>query len=95
MISQLSMTGSGNWSTGTLTSAHYSKVGGTSPVITANTLVSGGTVKLTVTKVTDPSSDLTAGGPATVTGTLSSAVKDVFGNTASTSPFTSASIKLF
>ncbi len=87
--------GSGNWSTGTLTSAHYSKVGGTSPVITANTLVSGGTVKLTVTKVTDPSSDLTEGGPATVTGTLSSAVKDVFGNTASTSPFTSASIKLF
>jgi PKD repeat protein len=87
--------GSGNWATGTLTSAHYSKVGGTSPVITANTAVSGNTVKLTVTKVTDPSSDLTAGGPATVTGTLNAAIKDVFGNTASTSPFTSASIKLF
>jgi PKD repeat protein len=87
--------GSGSWSTGTLLGAHYSKVGGTAPVITATTLVSGTTVKLTVTKVTDPSGDLTAGGPATVTGTLSSTVKDVFGNTASTSSFSSASIRLF
>ncbi len=71
------------------------KIGGTSAVVTASTLVSGTTVKLTVTKITDPSGNLTAGGPGPVTGTLSSSIKDVFGNTASTSPFASASIKLF
>jgi PKD repeat protein len=87
--------GSGSWLAGDTGASHYTKVGGTSPVVTASTLVSGATVKLTVTKVTDPSSDLTAGGPGSVTGTLSSSIKDVFGNTASTGSFASASIKLF
>jgi PKD repeat protein len=87
--------GSGSWLAGDTGASHYTKVGGTSPVVTASTLVSGATVKLTVTKVTDPSSDLTAGGPGSVTGTLSSSIKDVFGNTASTGSFASASIRLF
>jgi PKD repeat protein len=88
--------GSGTWSTGDSGTARYSKVGGTSATVTVSTLVSGSTVKLTVTKVTDPSGNLGAGGPAAVTGTLASTVKDVFGNTASTSTFTSASsVKLF
>ena len=41
----------------------YSKIGGTSAVVTASTTVSGATVKLTVTAITDPSANLTAGGP--------------------------------
>jgi hypothetical protein len=45
--------------------------------------------------VTDPSKNLTAGGPAAVAGVLSSSILDVFGNTASTASFTSASIRLF
>jgi PKD repeat protein len=83
------------WSTGDPASARYSKSGGTSPVVTASTAVSGTTVKLTVTKVSDPSVNLRPGGPGVVTGTLSSSIKDVFGNTASTSSFSSSSIKLF
>jgi PKD repeat protein len=87
--------GSGSWSAGDTLSSHYSNIGGTSATVTASTTVSGSTVKLTVTRVTDPSANLTAGGPAPVTGTLAATVKDVFGNTASTTGFTSASIRLF
>jgi PKD repeat protein len=87
--------GSTAWNTGDPLTAHYAKSGGTSPVVTATAAVSGTKVTLTVTKVTDPSSDLKAGGPGVVTGTLSSSLKDVFGNTASTSSFSSSSIKLF
>ncbi len=87
--------GSTPWSTGDTASTRYSKSGGTAAVVTASTAVSATKVTLTVTKVTDPSGNLTAGGPGVVTGTLSSSVKDVFGNTASTSSFSSSSIKLF
>jgi PKD repeat protein len=87
--------GSGAWSTGDSGTSRYSNVLGTSAQVTATTVVSGSTVKLTVTKITDPSANLTAGGPAAVNGTLASTVKDVFGNVASTSSFTSASITLF
>ena len=83
------------WGTGDTSTTRYSKSGGTSPVVTANTAVSATKVALTVTKVTDPSSNLKAGGPGVVSGALSSSVKDVFGNTASTSSFSSTSIKLF
>ena len=57
--------------------------------------MSGESIKLTVTKVTDPSGNLTAGGPGAVSGTLNSSIKDVFGNTASTASFTTPSVKLF
>jgi hypothetical protein len=87
--------GSGTWNTGDSGNTRYSKVGGTSAQVAASTLVSSTTVKLTVTKITDPSANLTQGGPAAVSGTLASTVKDVFGNIASTSSFTSASIRLF
>jgi PKD repeat protein len=87
--------GSGTWSTGDTGNARYSKTGGTSAQVEASTLVSGTTVKLTVTKITDPSANLTQGGPGSVSGTLASTVKDVFGNLASTSSFASASIRLF
>jgi len=43
----------------------------------------------------DPSGRLSAGGPATLTGTLASTIKDAFGNTASTSAFTIANVRLF
>jgi hypothetical protein len=93
----LAITGisSGSWSTGDAVSARYSGVGGTAASVTASTLVSGSTIKLTVTKVTDPSKNLTAGGPAAVTGTLNPSLADVFGNTASTASFTSASVRIF
>ncbi len=87
--------GSSTWNTGDFGNSRYSKIGGTSAQVAASTLVSGTTVKLTVTKITDPSANLTQGGPAAVSGTLASTVKDVFGNIASTSSFTSASIRLF
>ncbi|MGH2910954.1 MAG: hypothetical protein ACRDJ3_00610, partial [Solirubrobacteraceae bacterium] len=87
--------GSGNWSAGDTFSSHYSNSGGTSAVVTASTAVSGATVKLTVTAISDPSNNLTAGGPFAVSGTLNSSVKDVFGNTASTSSFSTASVRLF
>ncbi|HVR05195.1 MAG TPA: N,N-dimethylformamidase beta subunit family domain-containing protein [Solirubrobacteraceae bacterium] len=87
--------GSGSWSAGDTFGARYTKPGGTSPVVTASTSVSGSTVKLTVTKISDPSSDLTAGGPDAVSGTLNASLKDVFGNTASTSSFTTSSVRLF
>ncbi|HUN79482.1 MAG TPA: PKD domain-containing protein [Solirubrobacteraceae bacterium] len=87
--------GSTPWNTGDPLTARYAKSGGTAPVVTANTAVSGTAIKLTVTKVSDPSGDLKAGGPGAVTGTLSSSLKDIFGNTASTSSFSAASVKLF
>jgi PKD repeat protein len=88
--------GSGSWSSGDAEGSHfYSKIGGTSATVTATTAVESTVVKLTVTKVTDPSGNLTAGGPGVVAGSLSSSVLDVFGNQASTSQFKSASIKLF
>ncbi len=87
--------GSGNWSAGDTGGAHYSNTGGTNAVVTASTSVNSNTIKLTVTSISDPSNNLTAGGPASVTGTLNSAVKDQYGNTASTSGFTSSSIRLF
>ncbi|HSZ68835.1 MAG TPA: PKD domain-containing protein [Solirubrobacteraceae bacterium] len=83
------------WSTGDSAFSRYAKSGGTSPVVTANTAVSGTKVTLTVTQVTDPSGNLKAGGPGTVSGALSSAVKDVFGNSASTGSFASSSVRLF
>ena len=86
---------SGSWSSGDSQLARYSNTGGTSATVTATTLLSGTTVKLTVSAITDPSHNLTAGGPGAVSGTVNPAVKDVFGNTASTSAFTSASIRLF
>ena len=85
----------GNWSAGyTLFTPHYTKTGGTSPLVTVSSSVSGVTVKLTVTKIADSSGNLTAGGPGAVSGTLNSSIKDVFGNTASTSSFTTPSVKL-
>jgi PKD repeat protein len=87
--------GSGSWSTGEPLASRYSNVGGTSAVVTASTTVSGSTVKLTVTSISDPSHNLTAGGPGAVGGTLSASIKDVFGNTASTTAFKTASIRLF
>ncbi|HST54965.1 MAG TPA: N,N-dimethylformamidase beta subunit family domain-containing protein [Solirubrobacteraceae bacterium] len=87
--------GSGGWGSGDAsTGARYAKALG-SATVTASTLVSGATIRLTITSISDPSGNLTAGGPAPVTGTLNAAVKDPFGNTASTSAFTSASIRLF
>jgi PKD repeat protein len=87
--------GSGSWSSGDSGISRYSNIGGTSAVVTASTAVSGTTVKLTVTSIKDTSNNLTAGGPGAVSGTLSSALKDVFGNSASTSPFTTSSVRLF
>jgi hypothetical protein len=87
--------GSGNWSAGDVSSSHYSNVGGTSAVVTASTTVTGSTVKLTVTSVSDPSNNLTAGGPFAVSGTVNASVKDSYGNTASTSSFSTASVRLF
>ena len=83
------------WSTGDSGTSRYSKVGGTSAVVTASTTVSARSIKLTVTKVSDPSGNLTAGGPAVVSGTLNAVLTDVFGNTASTSAFASTSLRLF
>ncbi len=92
----LSGLGNGNWTAGdTGFAGHYTKSGGTAPVVTASTTVTGVSVKLTVTKVTDPSHNLTAGGPGQVKGTLNAALKDVFGNTASTGAFATGSVKLF
>ena len=87
--------GSGNWSAGDTLTSHYSNTGGTNAVVTASTSVSSNTIKLTVTSISDPSAKLTAGGPDAVSGTLNSAVKDSYGNTASTSGFTTSSIRLF
>ena len=82
------------WNTGDST-ARYTKTGGTSAVVTANTSVSGTTVKLTIASISDPSGNLTAGGPGAVSGALSASIKDVFGNVANTSTFTTPSIRLF
>jgi PKD repeat protein len=87
--------GSNSWSTGDSGLSRYSNIGGASAVVTANTTVSGTTVKLTVASISDPSNNLTAGGPGALSGALNAAIKDVFGNAASTSTFTSTSIRLF
>ncbi len=88
--------GTATWSAGdTGFTQHYTKTGGTSPLVTVSTSVSGESIKLTVTKIADSSGNLTAGGPGAVSGTLSSSIKDVFGNTASTASFTTPSVKLF
>ncbi len=87
--------GSGNWSAGDTLTSHYSNTGGTNAVVTASTSASFNTIKLTVTSISDPSAKLTAGGPDAVTGTLNPALKDSYGNTASTSGFTTSSIRLF
>ncbi len=88
--------GSGNWSAGdTGSTAHYSKTGGTSAVVSTNVAYSGTSLKLTVTKVTDPSGNLTAGGPGSVSGTLSSSLNDIFGNKASSGSFGTPSVRLF
>ncbi len=87
--------GSGSWSAGDTFSSHYVNTGGTAPVLTASTTVSGSSVKLTVTSINDPGNQLTAGGPASVSGQLNAALKDVFGNGASTATFTSGSVRLF
>jgi hypothetical protein len=90
------LSASSSWSAGDSGNiAHYTKIGGTAALVTVSAAVSGVSVKLTVTKIADTSGNLTAGGPAAVTGVLNSAIKDVFGNTASTGSFTSTSIKLF
>ncbi|HEY2631529.1 MAG TPA: N,N-dimethylformamidase beta subunit family domain-containing protein [Solirubrobacteraceae bacterium] len=85
----------GNWSAGDSLFSPYSKTGGTSAVVTATTLVGTTTITLTVSSINDPSKNLTAGGPGSVSGTVNAAVKDIFGNTASTSSFTTSSIRLF
>ena len=85
----------GSWNSGDSLITPYTKSGGTSAVVTATALVSATTVKLTVSSISDPSKNLTAGGPGSVSGTLNASVKDIFGNTASTSGFTTSSIKLF
>ncbi len=87
--------GSGSWSSGDSLLSRYSNTGGTSATVTATTLLSGTTIKLTVSAITDPSKNLTAGGPGGVSGTLNPSIKDVFGNSASTSGFSTASIRLF
>ncbi len=86
---------SGSWSTGDAGTAKYANFGGTAPVLTVSTAVSGNTVKLTITSISDPSHELTPGGPGVVTGTLAATIKDIYGNTASTSSFTTASVRLF
>jgi PKD repeat protein len=87
---------SGSWSTGDGSAgARYITTAGASASATAKTTVSGSTVKLTITAVTDPSGRFASGGPATVSGVLSPTIKDLFGNTASTSTFTFTNIRLF
>jgi PKD repeat protein len=84
-----------SWSTGDNTTARYLNAASTTAKITVKTTVSGSTVKLTVTAVEDPSARFSSGGPATVTGALSPSIKDVFGNTASTTAFSIANVRLF
>ncbi|HEY2766808.1 MAG TPA: PKD domain-containing protein [Solirubrobacteraceae bacterium] len=91
----VSSIGGGNWNAGDTLTSHYSNFGGTPAVVTASTTLGTTTVKLTITSISDPSNNLTAGGPAAVSGTLSSALKDSFGNGASTSTFTTGSVRLF
>ncbi len=87
--------GSGSWSTGDATTARYISAPGATASATAKTTVSGSTVKLTITAVNDPSSRFSSGGPATLSGTLSPSLKDVFGNTASTTAFSIGNVRLF
>jgi PKD repeat protein len=84
------------WSTGdSSVSAKYISATGASASATAKTTVSGSTVKLTITAINDPSNRFSSGGPATVSGTLASTIKDLFGNTASTSTFSFGNVRLF
>jgi PKD repeat protein len=87
---------SGSWSTGdSSVSAKYISATGASASATAKTTVSGSTVKLTITAINDPSNRFSSGGPATVSGTLSPTIKDLFGNTASTTAFSIGNVRLF
>jgi PKD repeat protein len=86
---------SGSWGTGDSSFSRYVNTGGTSPALTATTTISGSTVKLTVTKVNDPSGNLNTAGPGSITGVLNPAIKDTSGHSASSDSFTSASIRLF
>jgi len=87
---------SGSWSTGDGSAgARYITTAGASASATAKTTVSGSTVKLTITAVSDPSNRFSSGGPATVSGTLSPTIKDLFGNTASTTTFSFGNVRLF
>ncbi|HUA75225.1 MAG TPA: N,N-dimethylformamidase beta subunit family domain-containing protein [Solirubrobacteraceae bacterium] len=86
---------SGSWNTGDNLFSRYIDTGGTAPTLTASTTVSSNTVKLTVTKVNDPSGNLNAAGPGSISGVLNSAIKDTSGHPASSETFTSSSIRLF
>jgi PKD repeat protein len=94
--STISITGisSGNWATGDNFFTPYTDTG-TSPTLNATTTVSGSTVKLTVTKVNDPSAHLNTAGPGAIGGVLASTIKDTAGHPASSATFTSSSIRLF
>ncbi len=94
--STITITGisSGTWATGDSFRTPYTDTG-TSPTLNATTTVSGSTVKLTVTKVNDPSSHLNTAGPGAISGVLASTIKDTAGHPASSETFTSASIRLF
>ncbi len=84
------------WSTGdSSVSAKYLSATGATAAATAKTTVSGSTVKLTITALNDPSNRFSSGGPATLSGTLSPTIKDLFGNTASTSAFSIGNVRLF
>jgi PKD repeat protein len=95
--STITLTGisSGSWNTGDNFISRYTDTGGTNATLTASTTVSGSTVKLTVTKVTDPSGNLNTAGPGAVSGTLNSSIKSSSGFAASTESFTTSSIRLF
>ena len=67
----------------------------TSPTLNATATVSGSTVKLTVTKVNDPSAHLNTAGPGAISGVLASTIKDTAGHPASSATFTTSSIRLF
>ena len=87
---------SGSWSTGDGSAgARYITTAGATASATAKTTVSGSTVKLTITAISDPSTVFSSGGPATVSGTLAASIKDLFGNTASTTAFSVGNIRLF
>jgi PKD repeat protein len=94
----IAITGLGSstaWSTGDNTTARYLNAASTTASATAKTTVSGDTVKLTITAISDPSGRFSSGGPATLSGILSPTLKDAFGNTASTSTFTITNVRLF
>jgi hypothetical protein len=83
------------WNTGDSPASRYSGTAGSAATVTANTHVSGTTMSLTVTAVSDPRGTLAQGGPAPVSGRLAPSITDVFGNTANKAAFASASVFLF